>query len=95
MIRELIQGDATLGDRLHPALPYIAAEVIWSVREEFARTPADVLARRLRALFLNAPAAVETAPRVAARMARELGRDGAWTAAQVVAFTELAEGYRV
>jgi glycerol-3-phosphate dehydrogenase len=56
---------------------------------------ADVLARRSRALFLNTAAAVEMAPRVAALMARELGRDAAWAAAEVKAFTELAEGYRV
>ena len=30
--------------RLHPALPYIAAEVIWSVRTEMAQTVEDVLA---------------------------------------------------
>ena len=34
-------------------------------------------------------------PRVDALMARELGRDAAWTAAQVKAFADLALGYRV
>jgi len=94
-IRALIETDAGLGERPHPALPYIAAEVIWSVREEFARSVADVLARRQRALFLNAAAAVEMAPRVATLVARELGRDAAWTAAQVKAFMDVAQGYRV
>jgi len=94
-IRVLADVDKKLAENLHPALPYIAAEVIWSVRTELARTVADVLARRTRALFLNAAAAVEMAPRVAGLMARELGRDSAWTAAQVRAFTELAAGYRV
>jgi glycerol-3-phosphate dehydrogenase len=94
-IRALAETDAGLGERLHPALPYIAAEVIWSARTELAHTVADVLARRLRALFLNAAAAVEMAPRVATLVARELGKDAAWTAAQVKAFTELAEGYRI
>jgi glycerol-3-phosphate dehydrogenase len=94
-IRALVEADSSLDELLHPTLPYIAAEVIWSVREELARTVADVLARRLRALFLNAAAAVEMAPRVAALIARELGRDPVWTAAQVKALTELAQGYRV
>ena len=40
-----------------------------------ARTVEDVLARRTRALFLNAPAAVEMAPEVARLMAAELGHD--------------------
>ena len=62
---------------------------------EMARTVEDVLARRLRALFLNAAAVVEMAPRVAIMMARELGRDEAWAAEQVSAFQRLADGYRV
>ena len=78
---------------LHPALPYTAAEVIWAVRQEMARTVEDVLARRTRALFLNARAAHDMAPQVAAIMARELGFDAAWEAAQVAAFREVANGY--
>jgi glycerol-3-phosphate dehydrogenase len=63
-----------VGARLHPALPYTEAEVVWAVREEMAETVEDVLARRTRALFLNARAAMECAPRVASVMARELDR---------------------
>jgi glycerol-3-phosphate dehydrogenase len=94
-VRALAEADPALGERLHSALPYIAAEVVWAVRMEMARTVDDVLARRLRALFLNAAAAVEMAPKVAAILAREVGRDAAWTAAQVRAFAGLAQGYRV
>ena len=47
---------------LHPALPYTEAEVIWAARHEMARTVEDVLARRTRALFLNARAAMAMAP---------------------------------
>jgi glycerol-3-phosphate dehydrogenase len=94
-IRALADSDPTLAERLHPALPYVAAEVVWAVRMEMARTLADVLARRLRALFLNATAAMEMAPRVAALMARELARDVAWESAQVKEFAALARGYQV
>ena len=73
--------------------PTRAAEVVWAAREEMARTVEDVLARRMRALFLNAAAAVEMAPRVAELLARELGRDEKWAAAQIRAFGELAKGY--
>ena len=48
-----------------PALPYIAAEVVWAAREEMARTVEDVLARHTRALFLNAAAAIAMAEPVA------------------------------
>ena len=61
---------------------YRAAEVVWAVREEMARTAADVLARRTRALYLNAKAAIEMAPRVVALVAQELGRDADWVAEQ-------------
>ena len=52
---------AGLAAQLHPALPYIAAEVVWAARDEMARTVEDVLARRTRALFLNARAAMAMA----------------------------------
>ena len=95
LIRALIEVDPSLADRLHPALPYLAAEVVWAVRMEMARTVEDVLARRLRALFLNAGAALEMAPHVAELMRRELGRDADWAAEQVRTFGNVAAGYRV
>lgn len=78
---------------LHPELPYVVADVVRAVRNEMARTLEDVLARRTRALFLNARAALAMAPRVAEVMARELGQDPAWTAAQVATFAETAKSY--
>ena len=81
--------------RLHPNLPYSEAEVRWAVRFEQARSVEDVLARRLRALLLDASAAVAVAPRVAELMAEELGRDANWQTAQVKAFNDLAQGYRL
>jgi glycerol-3-phosphate dehydrogenase len=92
-IQELMRTDPGLATPLHTALPYTGAEVVWSTRVEMARTVEDVLARRTRALFLNARAALAMAPRVAELMARELGRDDAWRASQVAEFTELAKGY--
>ena len=79
--------------RLHPALLYTEGEVIWGVREELARTVEDILARRTRALFLNAKAAVEMAPKVAALMAAELGMDLNWMEEQVAAFGQMARAY--
>lgn len=92
-ILDLVRGDPSLGRRLHPGFPYLAAEVVWAARHEMARTVEDVLARRLRALFLDARAAVAMASGVAALMARELGRDDAWQAAQVTAFAEVAAAF--
>ena len=92
-ILALAAADARLGKRLHPALPYIAAEVIWGVREEMARTLDDMLSRRTRALFLNARAAIEMAPAVAQLMAQELGTNQAWIDGQLKEFRELAAKY--
>jgi glycerol-3-phosphate dehydrogenase len=94
-IRELMQADPALAEPLHPALPYTGAEVVWAARSEMARTAEDVLARRTRALFLNARAAVAMAPRVSELLARELRRDAEWAKAQVREFTTLASGYLV
>jgi glycerol-3-phosphate dehydrogenase len=58
-----------------------------------AVTLEDVLARRTRALFLNARAAIEMAPRAADLMARELGRDAEWKERQIRAFQETARSY--
>jgi glycerol-3-phosphate dehydrogenase len=82
-----------LAELLHPDLPYIAAEIIWSARNEMSRGLDDALARRTRALLLNARAAIEVAPKVARLMAAELGRDEEWIKTQVESFTTLAKQY--
>ena len=78
---------------LHPRLTYRMAEVVWAARHEMARSVEDVLARRTRALFLDARAAIDAAPAVAACLAAEFGRDEAWQVSQVVAFRKIAAGY--
>jgi len=94
-ILKLANADPSLTERLHPDLPYIAAEVVWAVREEMARTVEDVLARRLRALFLNARAALKMAPAVAELMAREFDAGEAWKARQLAAFESIAANYQL
>jgi glycerol-3-phosphate dehydrogenase len=87
--------DPKLAARLHPDLPYIAAEVVWAAQREMARGVEDILARRTRALFLNAAAARAMAEPVARLLAAELGRDAMWIETQVRQFNTLAEQYRV
>ena len=92
-IRKLVNADAQLGEPLHPALPYIKAEVVWAARQEMARTIEDVLARRTRALFLNARAAQEMAPAVGDLMAKELGWNEPEQARQLATFLDIASNY--
>ncbi|MBL8858014.1 MAG: glycerol-3-phosphate dehydrogenase/oxidase [Planctomycetes bacterium] len=92
-IREIARRDPALAEPLHPRLLTIGAEIVWHARAEMARTVEDVLARRARALFLDARAAIESAPRAAEILARELGRDAAWRDAQVESFRKTALAY--
>lgn len=94
-IQDLMRREPPLAAPLHPALPYTGAEIVWAARFEMARTVEDALARRTRALFLNAGAAAAMAPAAAELMARELGQDERWQRAQVAAFSQLAQQYRL
>lgn len=92
-VQALAQARPEWAAHLHPRLPYIGAEVVWAARHEMARSVQDVLARRTRALLLDARAAIEAAPRVAALLGDALGRDAAWQAREVAAFTAFALGH--
>jgi glycerol-3-phosphate dehydrogenase len=89
----LVKNSILLGEKLDTALDYLKAEVIWGIRNEMARTVEDILARRTRALFLDARAAIRMAPGVASLMARELGKDSEWEQEQVRSFTTTAQNY--
>jgi glycerol-3-phosphate dehydrogenase len=92
-IQALIKENKQLGEKLNEALPYCGAEVVWAARSEMARTVEDFLARRVRALFLNAAAAVAMAPKVAELMAIELNKDEGWKKDQIAKFQDLAKQY--
>jgi glycerol-3-phosphate dehydrogenase len=56
-------------------------------------TVEDALSRRTRAILLDAKAAMESAPVVAAIMAREMKKDEAWEKEQVADFYLTAKNY--
>ena len=92
-IDALAAATPALNAPLHPRLPYRLAEVAWAARHEMARTVEDVLSRRTRSLFLDARAAIEAAPTVAATLATELNRNPSWQHSQLESFRTLAAGY--
>lgn len=92
-IEALIAQKPDLGKRIHPAHPYTKAEVLWVIRNEMARTVEDVLARRIRILFLDAAAAAALAPMVAAILAEELNKDAAWIKQQTESFLSMTKDY--
>jgi len=93
LVRRVLEERPGWSEPLHPRLPYALGEIVWAARYEMARTVEDVLARRTRALLLDARASMEAAPRVAALLAEVLGRDEAWQAEQVTGYRALAAGY--
>ncbi len=93
LIIALIKEKSFLKEKIIDGSPYLQAEVIWAVRQEMARTIEDILARRIRLLFLDAKAAMAAAPKVAELMADELGYDEEWKYNQVKSFCALAKNY--
>lgn len=77
-----------------PRLPLRRSHVVFAVESEMARTVEDVLARRSRALFLDAQEALSIAPEVARLMASLLKRDEQWIEHQLNQFAETARGFQ-
>ncbi|WP_280743937.1 MULTISPECIES: glycerol-3-phosphate dehydrogenase/oxidase [unclassified Parabacteroides] len=92
-IRELINSSPEMSERLHTHYPFTVGEVSWIIRNEMVCTLEDVLARRLRILFMDARAALEIAPQVAEILMAEQGKDPAWKDAQLTAFKQLVSNY--
>ncbi len=91
----MIKHQPELEEKLHQDFPYLMGEVVWAVRNEMARTVEDVLARRLRVLFLDAKASIEMTPKVAEIIAAKLNFDKEWEHQQIKTFLNLAENYQV
>ena len=81
------------GKQIHPPLTLTEAEVRHAIRHEQARSVEDLLARRHRALFIDARSARDAAPAVAALLAEELGIDENQAREQTEAFQQLASGF--
>ena len=84
----LAAGRPELLDPLVPGLRYLAAEAVYAVEEEMARSVADVLDRRTRASLRDARGAAEAAARVAALIGPVLGWDQAGTEEEAESYAE-------
>jgi len=92
-IESLIKNDPSLGEKIHERLPYCKAAIVWAVQQEMCMTVDDALARRTRSLLLDAKAALEAAPTVAALMAPLLNKEEKWIQEQISAFKKIAVNY--
>jgi glycerol-3-phosphate dehydrogenase len=77
--------------RLSPALPYPAGELVWAVRHELACTLADLLVRRTFAAFELPEQGREVAVSAAALVAADLGWDDAAQTAAVQAYASAVQ----
>jgi glycerol-3-phosphate dehydrogenase len=92
-LMELIGENKAYSEPLDEELPYVVGQVIWAVRKEMALHIEDVIARRLRALFLNTEASMRMAPIVAHYMAKELNKDDNWIKKELANFNRIAQTF--
>ncbi|NJN28828.1 MAG: glycerol-3-phosphate dehydrogenase/oxidase [Cyclobacteriaceae bacterium] len=78
---------------LSEALGISKAQLIWAIREEMAVGIEDFLARRTRALFLDARESINICEAVAHLMAKELNLDENWENDQIVKYKAMASAY--
>ena len=83
------------GELISESLPLKASQVIWAVRHEMARTLEDMLARRVRGLFLDVNESLRIAPQVAQIMASELNESPDWIINQLTEFKAIARHYQL
>jgi glycerol-3-phosphate dehydrogenase len=92
-IKKLQQNNPEFSEKIHPDHPFTIAEAVWAIRSEMAQTIEDILARRVRLLFLDARAAIDSAHKIASIIAKENGHSAEWANEQENEFIELARGY--
>lgn len=88
-----LEQDSVLGQPIHKDYAFTYAQVLWALEQEMALDLSDILARRLRLLFLDAHAARESAENVGKFMAKHLGWSDEILTQQVNAFMELSKQY--
>ena len=69
------EENPALGERIVPDLPYVMAEVVYSINHEMALTVSDVLIRRTHVIYETSDGGLSRARAVADLMASRLGWD--------------------
>ncbi len=92
-IELLMKNDIYLQEKIHDKYNYTLAQIIWAMQNEMAVTVEDILARRIRLLFLDAKAAIEASPKVARIMAIYMHKNREWEMKQIMDFNKIAKNY--
>lgn len=91
----LTHFDPNLTKKLHPDYPFIAAEVIYTVREEMAVSLRDFFARRTRFELLSWQAAKQSIGVVADLMGEELGWSADQKKANINAYSDMISHFQL
>lgn len=94
-IQNLLCHHPEYQQKIHPDFDIQVGQIVWAVQQEMCRTVEDFLARRTRALLLDARASMDMAPPVAGWMAKLLDKDENWLQGQIKDYQELAKMYLV
>jgi glycerol-3-phosphate dehydrogenase len=94
-IEELIKKDNLLAEKIHVDYPYTKAEIVWFIQNEMAQTIEDILARRIRLLFIDAKAAIEIAPIIADIFIETNNKTVTWKQEQIETFNIVANNYLI
>ena len=92
-IKKIFKEKPSYKDLIHPNYNITEGQLIFSIRNEKAKTIEDLLARRTRLLFLDAKASLECAPKVANLLASELNKSAEWTDREIKRFQVTAKTY--
>ncbi|AQG81939.1 glycerol-3-phosphate dehydrogenase/oxidase [Spirosoma montaniterrae] len=93
-VAQLTHEQPELAERLTDNQPFIAAEVVYQVRQEMAMTPRDVLARRWRLELADWQLTAQITPKIAHLMATELGWSDTQSREQITAYQNLLASFR-
>ena len=95
LIEKMIQNNPDLATVISDKLSINKAQIVFAIQNEFARNTYDILARRTRALFLDAEESLKIAPQVIKILAQELHKDTDWQKEELKRFTVTANGYLI
>jgi glycerol-3-phosphate dehydrogenase len=93
VIHQIMEAHPEYANKIHTDYVYQLAEIVYAIRHQMATSVEDILARRIRLLYLDARVAMQVAPNVAIVMAKELNKDESWIQQQVAEFNDLAVKY--
>ncbi|MGA1771314.1 MAG: glycerol-3-phosphate dehydrogenase C-terminal domain-containing protein, partial [Flavobacteriaceae bacterium] len=92
---KIIALDPSGNESLSELIYITPNQIRWAVQEEMAQTLEDVLARRIRGLFLNSEETLRIADQVVGIMAKEMKKNTDWKQSELNQFETLCKNYKL